>query len=270
MDGIERRAEELGFGVLVQFTPSPDAAMELRSLRTALEHQVDGIIWLPGNLVQENVDCASVMESLHRMRKPVVLLESAVAQLPTAPVVDFDYPSAFREALVHLTTQGYRRVDFLHIAGVASAQSIRGQQFIAQAQALKIPSEIVALADPKNLKAELLRRQAQKEPQALLFENDWLGIQTLQAARDLQVAVPREIGLCVIGDLLLGNELRIGELPSPGLTAIRRPFGDMARRAVELLVAAINRVPVNVKEPLLPMSFIPRQSTFRKIAETAR
>lgn len=93
-----------------------------------------------------------------------------------------------------------------------------------------------------------------KEITALWAENDVMAVGALKELHKLGFNVPDDIALAGMD----GTDISLLSIPS--ITTISQPFGEMAAKAVDLLLHPVSSEPVKVKfEPVL----IPRESTDR-------
>jgi LacI family transcriptional regulator len=90
-------------------------------------------------------------------------------------------------------------------------------------------------------------------PSAVLACSDYIAIGVLQAMRQADRVVPRDLSLVGFDDM------PFAELVDPALTTIRQPIAEMGRAAFEQLRALINKTEA---EPLtrLPVSLVVRKS----------
>jgi LacI family gluconate utilization system Gnt-I transcriptional repressor len=79
--------------------------------------------------------------------------------------------------------------------------------------------------------------EAGHEKPAIFFGNDLMAIGALQAAKELGLSVPRDIGIAGF------NGIDLASYVDPKLTTIRVPYVEMGRLAAELLLDEIEGLP---------------------------
>ena len=93
--------------------------------------------------------------------------------------------------------------------------------------------------------------------------NEWVAVRLSQEAEAGGLRIPADFGLISFGDFLIGSEFRSCEMARPPLTAMRRPYDGMGRKAVELLVRRIEAAPGDAPGSVvtLPGILVERAST---------
>ena len=255
MDVAELTAKKYGFRLMVQFTFSPDVNVEKQSLMAAMEYRMDGVVWMPTPQT-DRCQCREVLRKFQTRHIPIILLEAQRKVFPDNMIVDFDYEDGYRQAVEHLVTNGYRRLYYL-----SHPTDVRIPFFEQACVRSGVEGCIFYIKSSEEL-VQILRNN--KEPVAVIGENDTEVLVALRVIQDLNKDIPGEVGILNIGDVLISNRFRLGDVTSPRMTSLVRPFGEMARRAIELLIQ-MKKTPLvtgNHYESL-PMSLCVRESTVR-------
>lgn len=269
LDNVELTAKRLKYNTMLQFTFDRDVEAEKEALFAAIERRVDGIIWLPGF---PNHDYAEILEQLERNLIDVVFVDWGLSRISIPyGIIEVDYLTPFRDFFDRVCKRGFTEVIMLIGNRIYETWGKRIVDMKTYFADYPLPVRYIHAEDyPDYLSAgghsipEVVFDQKDLSARPLVFcYNDWMGVRILFTARSRGVSVPEEMGVAVMGDILLGNSYRLGELTSPTVSAICRPSGLMGQTAVELLVDRIEgRSPRNqIERIVLPASLKEREST---------
>ncbi|KQN19318.1 LacI family transcriptional regulator [Sphingomonas sp. Leaf33] len=193
---------------------------------------VDGVI-LPAPLC-DNVEIQALVADAGL---PAVAVASG-APPPSLAAVGIDDFAAAHDMTAHLVEQGHRRIGF--IAGnpdqTASARRFAGYREALAAAGIAVDDGLVApgLYSYRSGAIATERLLALPErPSAIFASNDDMAAACVAAAHRLGLDVPRDLSVVGFDDTALASEIW------PELTTIRQPIADMARTAIDLLVALI-------------------------------
>ncbi|MDD2711050.1 MAG: LacI family DNA-binding transcriptional regulator [Verrucomicrobiae bacterium] len=270
MDYTERIATDHGYALLAQFTPEPDEKVEQRALSLAIEHRVDGILWMPS---ANRPFYPKVTVQIHRLGIPLVLLGTRPPSLSKIPAVMPDYADAFDKTFVYLNRQGYSHVVLFHeYTPIYTDEKERERLFCQKSSQHHLTVEIVetrAFPARRDYFNNLIRKEHRRV--AFCCDSDWSGLECQRETLHNQWNIPREVGMVIMGDLLIGNRFRIGELTSPTLTAIGQPFADMSRIAVRMMMEWLGNGKIQgQKTNFVKMPFVVRASTDVRRQTTGR
>jgi LacI family transcriptional regulator len=249
--GAGREAERLGYQVLLRTTGAgrvadlPDPPLDSDLL--------DGLI-----IVSWRVPLAFARRLAHR-GYPVVLIDAFERPSGIAWVSSQDREGA-RQAALHLTGLGHRRIAFL--SGGAepylARERLAGFQQGLQEAGVR-PGEVLQgdFTRPSgfHLARRLLRRK--QPPTAIFAASDLMAIGALDAARALGVAVPEQLSVVGFDDISSAAHVR------PALTTVARPYVEMGAAAVQHMVEAV-RSPDGTRlahQLDLPTRLVVREST---------
>jgi len=263
MDTGQRTAKNAGYNMMVQFTPTPDPAMEARELMAALERRVDGIVWMPARY-QDSAIRTEAVEQIKRTRTRLVLLETGLQELPYADTVCFDYEDGARQAVGHLVEQGYETI-FSVTHPLVETNDHRDEGFLRVCAEKGVQGGL--LVNPPAMLDEEVMTQALDRlsgPTAFFCGNDIFAFDLMKMLRQRGLAVPRDVGVVTVGDFKFGNRFRLGAIVSPSLTSVPRPFAEMAEQAVVILLSKSAARDEKPCRQIIPMELIVRESTLRK------
>ncbi|HEY6480397.1 MAG TPA: LacI family DNA-binding transcriptional regulator [Streptosporangiaceae bacterium] len=229
MAHVNREVRDRDYSLLLFDAPQP----EDEGVRVARSRLADGII-LVGS---PSAAAADAWSPLELSDVPVVAFDRRPRAL-RAPVVQVDNYRGAREVVAHLAGHGHRRIAFIGgPRGVSvSAERARGYRAGLRAAALPADPGIVTAGefdeDSGYAAAVRLLRGAGGFT-ALFAANDLMAIGAMSALRDQGVAVPGQVAVAGFDGIHLGRYV------APSLTTYAQPTAELARRAVELLAAAI-------------------------------
>jgi LacI family transcriptional regulator len=249
--GAGREAERLGYQVLLRTTgagrvadlPDPQLDSDL----------LDGLI-----IVSWRVPLA-FSRRLARRGYPVVLVDAFDRPRGIAWVSSQDREGA-RLATRHLTDLGHRRIAFISGGAQPYLARQRLAGFRRGLQEAGIRSAVVLQGDFSRLSGLRLARRllrGRRPPTAIFAANDLMAIGALDAARELEVAVPAELSLVGFDDISSAGHVR------PALTTVARPYEEMGALAVQQMVEAVRR-PAGARPARqldLPTRLVVREST---------
>lgn len=266
MDAAQQSANAHQYTLMVQFTFQPDVEAELRALKMALEHQVAGLIWQPTGRPE---DYASILPSLNQSRTVVLLLENGAEIMPEADLIYHDTEHAVITGIEHLKAEGYHTLFYLYKGDSYVLRQHRREQFDTFAgdhsRVLACSPDDVATLLPAALE------KAGAGPIGLFVDDDWTAMAAAQAVEAMGLRIPQDVGLILLGDMLIGNRFRVGEITRPTLSAMQRQQQKMACTCVEWLLERINdreEVSSSPRRLAIPLQLIVRESTRRDAQPT--
>jgi DNA-binding LacI/PurR family transcriptional regulator len=222
---------------------------------------VGAIVWDSGHIGGENA-----IERLEDTDFPVIFIDREPANLASADVVATNNRRAARTAVRYLIQLGHHRVGMVLAGERASSvvERIEGYQS-ALSEAGIVPEEEwlfelsakpgVSFGDAaKSLLTQL--RSRDERPTALFAVNDFVALTLLEAARDLNIDIPRSLSI-------VGFDWLMRWLPSGGeLTTVSQPFDDIGRTAVRLLLDRLGRTtPKTSRHILLEAPLVIKRTT---------
>jgi len=193
--------------------------------------KVDGMIVMPTALSDEEI------ERLRRRDVPLVLVNHA-ARLPGVDTILTMNREGAYQATGHLLSHGYGRVAL--IAGPAdSSEAQEREEGYRQAltrYAIPFDETLVVRGDfrqPGGHAAMNRLLAMSARPRAVFAANDEMAFGALEAIKGQGLRIPEDIAVAGFDDIPLAAHLR------PALTTVRQPLQDVARLAVERLLARL-------------------------------
>ena len=227
------------------------------NLNTYCDGRCDGLIFAGPPSSEEMV------EALRRKHTPFVFL----SDLPLAAdvsCVDVDNVASAACAVEFLVGQGHRRIAFFGGDPEVTSSRQREQGYrqallgagLGQDESLILPGRYSSESGHART-CRLMQLAAQKfddAPTALFCANDEIAVGAMSALSDMGLRVPEDVSIIGFDDSSAASAVR------PALTTIRQPFQELARHAVELLLAQIQNRDSVEERILLPTSLVVRDT----------
>lgn len=224
---IEMEAAKRGHSVMLA-NSHDDIEAEKTQISVLLDRSVCGVI----------VVATSDGGEAHKADVPIVSLDR---RFGTYPLVATDHTDGSRKIADHLVGLGHRRIAY--IAGPQSMEVARQRRdgFVARIEALSTPDDPISLTIHEGQfdydsgeeigRAILKDAPAGTRPTAIAAASDQQAIGVLRCARDLKLAVPKDLSVTGFDDITLAS------LVVPRLTTLRQPIERLAVTAVERVLA---------------------------------
>ncbi len=196
--GIEQKATELGYSVLLSLFDEPDNGDFELSLNTLIAHQVDGIIWA----VPEVGTNRNWVKSDHLEQLPPIVFMSMEPR-PGISVVAVDNRQGARQAVKHLIDQGRRKIGIITgpLSWWEARERFAGWQEAMQNAGLEPSESLIAKSDDWSaVNGEQGMRTLwtqNPEIEAVFASNDQIALGALGTAHQLGKRVPQD--LAVVG-----------------------------------------------------------------------
>ena len=265
LNGIVRKADELGYTILLKELPRFDSNHTEPLLQTLLAQPVDGIIWAVPEVAGNR---AWMHKGLAAVKAPIVFLN--MESRPDLSIINHDNFHGAKTATAHLLQQGYRRIG--HISGPLdwweSRQRKAGwQQALAEAGIEVCDSHSVA-GDWTSSGAEAALRQLQNQypgMDAVFVANDQMALGVIKLLSGQGVSIPEQLG--VVGF----DGLAEAAYYWPALTTVVQDRYLLGCTAVEEIVRAIEHLRAEDALPaprtiLLQSELLVRKSSVRQPA----
>jgi LacI family transcriptional regulator len=253
LTGIERRANELGYSLILSLLREPESDSGEEAFKHLLDRQVDGVIWAVPQ-IGSNRDW--VAGQPQRPGCPVVFINTGPG--PGMAVAAIDNHEGGRLAVEHLLEQGYRRIGIITGPNTwweSQQRELGWREAMASAgissrdlDALKVSGDWYPSSGEAGLEA-LIHRDPNLE--AVFALNDLMAAGALLTARRLGRRVPQELAIVGFDDT--------PEAPyySPALSTIRQPLVEMGTLAVDMLIGMLEGQPgTNQSDPKWPVLWL--------------
>lgn len=251
--GAERRAAESNLSILLGNSDGEESR-ESRYLDLFEEQRVHGVLVTPVG------DASARLERLRSRGIPAVLVDMP-SDGTSFPSVAVDDVGGGYLAARHLLDIGCRRIAF--VGGPLTTRQVADRLVGARRAAAEEPDASVEVIETAALTVlegraagELLRgREPDDRPDAVFAANDLLAVGVLQALVMLgSISVPHDIAIIGYDDIDFASAAVVP------LSSIRQPSELIGRRAVDLLLAAIDGA-AEAEQVVFQPELIVREST---------
>ena len=248
--GVEEELTRLGYTFFLA-NSRYDSVREESILNEFARRRVDGII----AIVASDKDDAT-LQRLRKLPMPLVLLEREIAREFDA--VRTDQVAGTYRAARYLLSMGHRRIALVTVPASNMSGRYRLQGY---AEALadvgeSVKPDLVCMGGYNRdyaLNAAYSVLSTREPPTALIVSGGMLA-GVLDAARQLNLAIPEQLSLVSLGDTELAALMR------PGITAIRYDWAETGRVAARLVAARIAGSTSEIERMIVPYEFIRRES----------
>ena len=251
---IEAAASERGYQVLLG-TTDDDHETERAYLSALHDRFVDGVIMTPS---QENVP---LVAELLASGLPMVLVETPFDELK-APRINLDNRGGARVAVEHLLELGHRRIGIVtgNTKIAAARDRLDGYRDALAVAGVEPDDRLVAngnftFEDAYRTTAAMF--QQPERPTALLVCNEVMCGGVLRYLKDDGVSLPDELSVITFDDPAWTSFYR------PAITAMKTPRAEMARLALDTLLARLDKKAADDDcnlERVMPLELTVRES----------
>ncbi|MFA6815999.1 MAG: LacI family DNA-binding transcriptional regulator [Lentisphaeria bacterium] len=258
LESIEKYLSAKGYRILFCCSFN-DPINEFRKISSLLERKIDGIIWSP--VVMENNE--SNINMIRRQKCPFVFLDRLVEPIVTDAVIVDDY-NAMTMMVKHLIAQGFRKFMYMDANRVSyvSRERLCGFREALANAGIPLRSDWVYavgsdIADG-NYGAQKLLNSAEK-PDVIVCYNDPLAMGVEQILLEHKIKIPNEIGITGFSGMK-GTDL----LPVP-ITTIQQNTAELGTEAARILLCRMRNPSMRFKsmKHIVPTKLLIRASTLK-------
>lgn len=255
--GAMRACAETGYSLSTHTVNSQRAGDRGRIVELGRQ-RYDGLILTP-----PFSDDVALIEALREIDCPVLCISAGPAARSVVPWVGIDDRQAGFELGAYLVGLGHRRFGYIDgLAGHASA-GLRAEGFADALGEAGLASDAMTryrgnftFKSGVEISAEILSRP--DRPTALVCANDDMAAGALLSAHKFGLQIPGDISITGFDDT------PVSEIVWPPLTTIHQPLRQIGAKAVELLVASIEKraePPLSANGHYVPFRLVERLST---------
>ncbi|MBP1947828.1 catabolite control protein A [Virgibacillus litoralis] len=226
---------------------------ELQLINTMLEKQVDGILFMGGNITDEHV------KQFESSSIPVVLA-ATYDESNRIPSVNIDYEAAASEATSFLLGKGNEKIAF--ISGqddtLINQQKYNGYLRAFKEKSKTIDDQYILRGDysyDSGLEAVEQLLSLNERPTAVFVASDEMALGVIHGAQDKGYKVPEDL------EVFGFDNTRLATMVRPTLSTIVQPMYDIGAVAMRLLTKYMNKEEVEEKKVVLPHRIVERTST---------
>ncbi|MCW4645752.1 catabolite control protein A [Bacillus safensis] len=251
--GIEDIATMYKYNIILS-NSDQNTDKELHLLNTMLGKQVDGIVFMGGNITDVHV------EEFKRSPVPIVLAASVEEQAQT-PSVNINYEQAIYDSVQLLVEKGHKRIAFVSgpmAEPINSVRKLAGYKRALEEAGIAFDDALVAEGDysyDSGIEALAHLLEQSDKPTAVIAATDEMALGVIHGAQDRGVSIPEDLE--VIGF----DNTRLSLMVRPQLTTVVQPTYDIGAVAMRLLTKLMNKEQVDDQIVELPHRIEERQST---------
>lgn len=242
--GIEDIATMYKYNIILS-NSDQNTDKELHLLNTMLGKQVDGIVFMGGNITDVHV------EEFKRSPVPIVLAASVEEQAQT-PSVNINYEQAIYDSVQLLVEKGHKRIAF--VSGpmsepINSMRKLAGYKRALEEAGIAFDEALVAEGDysyDSGIEALANLLDQSDKPTAVIAATDEMALGVIHGAQDRGVSIPEDLE--VIGF----DNTRLSLMVRPQLTTVVQPTYDIGAVAMRLLTKLMNKEQVEDQIVELP------------------
>ncbi|OUZ07099.1 catabolite control protein A [Bacillus pumilus] len=251
--GIEDIATMYKYNIILS-NSDQNTDKELHLLNTMLGKQVDGIVFMGGNITDV------LVEEFKRSPVPIVLAASVEEQAQT-PSVNINYEQAIFDSVQLLVEKGHKRIAF--VSGpmsepINSMRKLAGYKRALEEAGIAFDDALVAEGDysyDSGIESLAHLLEQSDKPTAVIAATDEMALGVIHGAQDRGVSIPEDLE--VIGF----DNTRLSLMVRPQLTTVVQPTYDIGAVAMRLLTKLMNKEQVDDQIVELPHRIEERQST---------
>ena len=251
--GIEDIATMYKYNIILS-NSDQNADKELHLLNTMLGKQVDGIVFMSGNITEE---LASEFE-----RSPVpIVLAASVVEDNKVPSVTVDYEQASFDAVTMLLENGHKQIGF--VSGPFEEPINKEMKLVGYKRALAeanidYDEDFVVEGDytyDSGIEAVEKLLDLENKPTAIYVATDEMALGVIHGAQDRGLVIPNDL------DVIGFDNTRLALMVRPQLTTVVQPMYDIGAVAMRLLTKFMNKEKVEDHTVVLPHRIEKRHST---------
>jgi LacI family transcriptional regulator len=253
--GIEDIATMYKYNIILS-NSDQNIEKEFRLLNTMLGKQVDGIVFMGGNITPEHV------EEFQKSQVPIVLAAS-IEESFVIPSVNIDYEQAAYDAVKDLINRGHRNIAYVTAPlsePINGVKKLTGYKRAIDEAGLPYNEEYIIEGDytyDSGIEAfsKISEFAFDTRPTAIFVGTDEMALGVIHGAQDNGQHIPQDIEIIGFDNTKLATMVR------PQLTTVVQPMYDIGAVAMRLLTKYMNKEKVEDHIVVLPHRIEYRQST---------
>lgn len=251
--GIEDIATMYKYNIILS-NSDQNKDKELHLLNTMLGKQVDGIVFMSGNITEEHV------EEFEKSPVPIVLAAS-VESTNTVPAVTIDVEQAAYDAVTEFANKGHKKIAF--VTGplnepINGEKKLIGYKRAIEDAGLSYNEEFVIEGDytyDSGIEGFERVHELADKPTAIFVGTDEMALGVIHSAQDLGYSIPNDF------EIISFDNTRLALMVRPQLTSVVQPMYDIGAVAMRLLTKFMNKENVEEQIVTLPHRIEFRNST---------
>ncbi|SDI78853.1 catabolite control protein A [Natribacillus halophilus] len=227
---------------------------ELHLLNTLLEKQVDGILFMGGEITDEHAD------HLRSSHVPIVLA-ATYHEDTEFPSVNIDYAQAAFDAVDYLLKKGHTHVGM--VSGtledpINGYQKFKGYKQALQTNNIPFDESLVSVCDYSHDSAvasvqDLLN--IENKPTAIFAATDEMALGVIHGLQDQGLHIPNDV------EIVGFDNTRLATMVRPTLTTVVQPMYDIGAVSMRLLTKYMDSEEIEEQTVVLPHGIEYRNTT---------
>ncbi|HVU12134.1 MAG TPA: substrate-binding domain-containing protein [Phototrophicaceae bacterium] len=215
----------------------------------------DGVI----SVVPSNLE--RLIELCHLYEREYVLVERQDdSSAPDALNIEVNNHAGILAIMQHLFDLGHRRIAFITgaLRLVSARERLQGYRDALGAAGIAYDTALVGEGDwghPSGYAFAKRVLQRDPPPTAIVASNDQMAFGVIQAARQLDLEIPRDLSISGFDDIPMAATI------IPALTTVRQPMYQIGQTAVDLLIKRLKGEPIAQTQVRLDTELVIRDST---------
>lgn len=250
--GIEDIATMYKYNIILS-NSDDNKEKELHLLNTMLGKQVDGVIFMGGNITEEHIS------EFKKSPVPIVLagsLENS-GQLSS---VNIDYEVAAYDSVIHFIEKGHKNIALVlgNFEEAISMKKLAGYKRALEDNQIAFREECVIEGDfsyDSGIEAAEKLCESSERPTAILVGADEMAVGVVHAIQDKGFNVPNDI------EVISFDNTKLTLMVRPQISTVVQPLYDIGAVAMRLLTKLMNKEEVSERMVVLPHRIEERDST---------
>ena len=251
--GIEDIATMYNYNIILS-NSDQNVDKELRLLNTMLSKQVDGLVFMSGNITNEHIS------EFEKSPVPIVLAGS-LEESGKIPSVNIDHEQAVYDAITTFIENGHKQIAMvigpLH-EPVNVEKKLLGYKRALSDAAIEYNEDLVQEGDytyDSGIEAFEKYLELNLNPTAVFVTSDEMAVGVVHSAGDNGFVIPKNI------EVITSENTKLSLMVRPQLTTIVQPLYDIGAVAMRLLTKLMNKEEVTEQKVVLPHRIEVRAST---------
>jgi LacI family transcriptional regulator len=250
---IEDEAKKIGYRVFYCSTGNDDDRSD-ELIQSLLQANVDGFIITPTEQMEKSIDY------LTKLRMPLVLIDRYFLNQNVSHVVVDNYDGAYNAA-DFLVKKGFKNIALVSNTSKMIQMQLREKGYVDVLTKAGFYDESLVLrleyhsSEEQKINEIICFFQKNPKIDAVLFLANYMGLAGLQAFRKMGVKIPQDVAVISFDD---HDSFR---MHTPSISVIEQPIGDIAIKAVEILMSQMTETkPFETEKMSIKSRLVVRES----------
>ena len=225
LEETSKQLERMGFRLMVMFNDGKSTS-EKMNFELALSHKCDGILFVP----EPDGDDVMIQTLAEKNFRMLQLFRTVHPQLDTLLIDDL---LGTYLAVKHLIQSGHKKIMLVSKTNSALIRREDGYKKAFDEAGMKVDEDFLYLITYSECNKELIKQRVKKlEPTAILSVGENTSINVLQALKEMELSIPRDISLIIYDDLPWAAPY--------GITTVAHSYEALAKLIAEMVDKLFN------------------------------